>query len=241
MYKDVIYKVVLVDKVDMRRGGSMLAIMNVMGIFLAVFLFSVAPAQAFVINGVTAEASSYWVTMPPSTVVNGAGLNTSVDPNTHTSTDWSSSWETQPYLNSGTITFDLNSSYNVGSFRVWNFNLVNQNGSYTGRGARDVNISTKADGGSWSSPVAYVFDVATGQDSYTGQLFSGLDWNNVRYIQFDIRSIYGYGDAGGHAGLSEVRFFTAETSNPNAVPEPASMLLLGLGGAGLAVTRRKKL
>jgi len=121
----------------------------------------------------------------------------------------------------------------VDSFRVWNFNLYYPGyGSYTGRGAKDVTISTKAEGGAWSTPVPYVFDKASGTDDYQGQLFSNLGWQSVRYVKFDIQNYYGDGDAAGHVGLSEVQFYTADVCIP-----AASGLVSWWGGDNNALDR----
>jgi hypothetical protein len=104
-----------------------------------------------------------------------------------------------------------------------------------GRGAHDVHLYTQSLGGEWMDKGLVQFAEAPGSDDYTGLLFSDLNWTGIRYIKFDILNIWGDGDTGGHCGLSEVQFFTAES---NTVPEPASMLLLGLGVLGLAGLRR---
>ncbi|MBF0484792.1 MAG: PEP-CTERM sorting domain-containing protein [Candidatus Omnitrophica bacterium] len=143
-----------------------------------------------------------------------------------------------PYQYSAVVTFDFHQNMNVGSFRVWNFNMVNGNGSYTGRGSKDVSIFTQADGGEWVDRGLYLFPEAPGLDSYTGNLFTDQEWQDVRYVRFDIHSIWGEGDTGGHTGLSEVQFYTPEETEPT-VPEPATMFLLGSGLIGVLGLRRK--
>ena len=186
-------------------------------IILLVGVLSIPQVQAGLINGVTAAASSQYLPgMEVSHLVDGSGLNTANNPPTHSAAYPADIyWETVAYQYSGWVQFDLQMNRDVDSFRVWNFNLYYPGyGSYTGRGAKDVNISTSADGVSWSTPVSYVFDKAPGTDDYPGQLFSNLGWQSVRYVKFDIQNYYGDGDAAGHVGLSEVQFYTAEVCTP---------------------------
>ncbi len=142
--------------------------------WLLLGVFSIPQVHAGLINGVTATASTeYLPGMEVSHLVDGSGLNTANIPPTHSSAYPADIyWETVAYQYSGWVEFDLQMNRDVDSFRVWNFNLYYPGyGSYTGRGAKDVNISTKAEGGAWSSPVPYVFDKAPGTDDYQGQLF----------------------------------------------------------------------
>ena len=184
-------------------------------------------------------ATSSWGSMPAVDIINGNGLDTSSIPPVHSSLplNWYY-WESQPFLCNPTcsvgLTFDLGSVYTVDSFRVWNFNYVNQAGPYTGRGVRNVSISTSVDGASYGSALPFEFAQAPGTDTYTGELFSGLGWTDTRYIKFDIGSYWGGGDSAGHVGLSEIQFYS------DAVPEPSTALLLCAAALPLLLRKAKK-
>ena len=191
---------------------------------------------AALISGVTvASVSNSYPTFNPNNLVNGAGLNTSNSPATHSAApDDSIHWETMYYQNSAEIIFDLNDVYTVAGMNIWNFNYVNSNGDYSGRGFKDVTISTSLNNIDWNIQGNFVFPHAPGTNDYIGTYFSDLNWSNARYIRFFASSIWGYGDVGGHFGLSEVRFYKEDSTN---VPEPSTLSLLLIGSAFL---RRKK-
>lgn len=198
-------------------------------------------SQAAAIGGVTIESvSSEWNGAPDLravNVVNGGGLDSALDPAGHAATYTAGyHWETMPYLSSASITFDLEGTYDVGSFRVWNFNLsINSVGDYTGRGMKDLEILTSADGTDWTSRGGFQFAPADGTATYQGQLFEGLDWDGVRFVWLKDATSWGYGDAGGHIGLSEVRFYEA----PVATPVPGALVLLASSLVGLVGVGRR--
>ncbi len=203
---------------------------------LAGCLTCITAGSAQEITGVSIHyVSSEWHTMPAENIINGNGLDTSVDPACHSNAPVDSYyWETQPWLGSAVIAFDLGGVYELGAIHVWNFNYVDQNGSYTGRGAKDVDILTSLDGSEWTSRGVHVFDIATGTADYTGQRISfETPLRGTRYVKFDIRNYYGGGDSAGHVGLSEVRFL-------EAVPEPGSIAVLVIGVSALIARGRPK-
>ena len=201
-------------------------------------------SQAAAIGGVTIESvSSEWSGAPDLravNVVNGGGLSSALDPPAHSAVYAAGyHWETMPYQSSASITFDLEGAYDVGSFRVWNFNLtVYSTGDYTGRGMKDLEILTSADNSTWTSRGMFQFAPADGTETYAGQLFENLDWDGVRYVWLKDASYWGYGDAAGHIGLSEVRFYEASAA-PVATPAPGALVLLASSLAGLVGVGRR--
>lgn len=208
----------------MKRRSAALA-----SLFLSLFFIPFV-ALAAPIAGVTIDSvSSTYPGFTADNLINGNGMNTSVDPWTHTSAPTlTDHWETMYYQNSAEIIFDLNSIYDVDTMQVWNFNYRNSNGDYSGRGFKDVTISTSANHSDWDNRGDVVFPNASGLDDYQGTLFSNLNWTGVRFIRLYAASIWGYGDVGGHFGLSEVRFYESRQSD---VPEPTSLALLAVGAA----------
>lgn len=99
---------------------------------------------------------------------------------------------------------------------------------------KDLEILTSADGSCWTSRGAFQFAPADGTETYCGQLFEDLGWDGVRYVWFKDAVAWGYGDVGGHIGLSGVRFYeeVAATPLPGARVLLASSLV-GLAGVGL--------
>lgn len=206
--------------------------------FAAVALFVPAASAVEITNVTIYSVSNYYPGLEPENIINGNGLNTSTDPGTHAS-DYVPSyyWETLPYQQTAEIAFDLNGVYDVDSMRVWNFNVVNQNGSYTGRGAHFVTISTSDNAVDWINRGQFEFPIAPGTPDYTGDLFSLLGWTDTRYIDLYISSYYGGGDSAGHIGLSEIRFYTG---NGNDVPEPSTAILLGFASFATLLIRRQR-
>jgi hypothetical protein len=188
-----------------------------------------ATAQAGVITGVGIQSvSSQWTYGPDMSainLVNGSGLTGGGH-----NTNLADQWETMPYQTSAWVVFDLNGTYDVGGFHIWNFNYP---GGYTGRGVHTLNILTAGSDFVWSDPVSYEFNAASGADGDLGQDFTlASPWSAVRYVKFDNMAYYGWGDAAGHIGMSEVQFSTA-------VPEPASLTMLALGCLALISRKRK--
>jgi hypothetical protein len=138
------------------------------------------------------------------------------------------------------IVFDLGDTYDVSSFRVWNYNEAPNPTVWTTRGAQGVEISVSDSPTGTFTPVldptdnnaTFTFVPAPGADGDLGQLFTFAEAFSGRYVRFDILTNYGGGNS--YTGLSEVRFDDAP------IPEPAGIALLALAaGAGLLRRRRR--
>ena len=201
-------------------------------------------AQAATIAGVTIEDVSSEIAgfdrTAAHTIDGGAGFQAGVQ-STHTNStsNGNSMWLSQGTFAGGPadplpahITYDLEDNYDLSSFTVWNYN----ESAATARGANAVTVSVaSSEGGSFTTLTGITtFAEAPGDATVFGQTFDLTALaaaGNVRLLKIDITSSHG-GD-NGFAGLSEIRF------DGEAVPEPATTALLGLGGLALILRRRK--
>ena len=181
---------------------------------------------------------------------NGVGLTGTAPNQVHDGEDanhWLSAQDGQP-VDEVTIMFDLGSINDVASMKIWNF--YEPYGPSINRGVKDLVITygTTLTAGVIDSPTTVTsvtqFDQAIhpnpphGAGSITGVTYDFDDGNNgtnnARYILFSIATSYGteggYVD-GNFVGLNEVQF--------TAVPEPATMSLLAIGGIALIRRRRR--
>ena len=201
-------------------------------------------AQAATVVGVTIQDVSSelagFARTADNTINGGAGFQAGVQ-STHTNStaNGNSMWLSQGTFATPNdplpafITFDLEDNYDLSSFTVWNYN---ESGA-TARGANGVTVSVaSSEGGSFTALAGITtFTIAPG-DAVTvfGETFDLTALaaaGNVRLLRIDITSSHG-GDFD-FAGLSEIRF------DGEAVPEPTTTALLGLGGLALILRRRK--
>jgi hypothetical protein len=223
---------------------------------LAMSILAIATVNAAKLNLSIADKSSEFTTADRTAlhVVDGSGLDANNPPD-HTTNPNGFMW-----LNSGDgtfpggtpasdpdrpsqlghITFNLNGTFTIDSFRVWNYNEVNANTqqSFTNRGVQTLTISIAATSGGPFTPLVdptsntttWTFAQAPGNNTYTGQLFSLSAPVSAAFVRFDIKT--NYGDANGFVGLSEVQIFS--------VPEPGTWSLLGAAGMTMSILARRR-
>jgi hypothetical protein len=165
-------------------------------------------------------------------IVNGAGLlgNTPSLTGTHAIGSLSNGWYGS-LVAGNLITFDLNGTYRLAGFSLWNFNADRT------VGVNGVNVLTSTDGTNFTSVAGAPTQFAIGSNfaPESPELFSFTPVT-ASYVRFQVLSNYGFNSPGIATGLSEVQFDSASAA---AVPEPVTIFgtLMGLG-SGAVLKRR---
>jgi len=202
---------------------------------------------ATLIPGVTAGTtiSTQWAL---NDAVNGQGLpgNTPSLTGEHGESLIGNSWRSDILSNtqgttipSGTITFNLNGSYNLSGFTFWN--LGGGSEELTRQGINNVTIEYSNNGGTtWStlSGAPSMFAQGTSGSPATSQVaqqfsFASVAATNVRFT--NLSNFGGFTDPGtqNRIGFSEIQFAGTK------IPEPSSLLaLLAFGLAGVSLGKR---
>jgi len=218
----------------------------------ALFVASPSAEAAILIDGsgITATASNEWTTdFVAQNTVNGSGLTDGAHSNAGAGAVWMSSEDADVAW----IQWDLGDLYVLDGIHVWNMNMDNQAGSAIWQ--TDIYVSAEAAPGdpedagaaNWNQIGAnVVFPVPPNDggngtfDGYLGfdletQVGDILPSSAVRFVRFEINTKWAqnpdstvtnqFGRTADFPGLSEIQF---------AIPEPASLALLGLGGLLIA-------
>jgi hypothetical protein len=178
-------------------------------------------SQAATITPVSVQASSTYFTYDKDNLINDSGLVGGLH-----DTTFSNMWLNNAEGAAGTLTFDLGSFYTLSSAAIWQYNATCCG---LDRGVNGFDI--------YRSFNNIAFDLV-GSFSLSQSPGGLIASQNVafsttgRYIRFVITSNHGDTE---YTGLSEVKF-----DGTTAVPEPATLLLLGTGLAAAGVRRRMK-
>jgi len=170
-------------------------------------------------------------------VSNGVGLSGTAPNQVHDdewlTTQYGGTWA-GPAANYGYVTFIFlfTSNQPVGLVEVWNRNRGGY-GNWGGLKTADIYTSASTSGDlDWVSQGSQSYTAGPGADGFAGDDFT-VSWSNVRRVK--IAGTSSYTEDGGwltpQSGLSEVQFWT---------PEPATLALLGLGGLGMLLSRKRK-
>ena len=205
---------------------------------------------ATLIPGVTASTTITGQSMPLwdlNDTVNGKGLpgNTPSLTGVHGESTEGNSWRSDILTNtegttipSGTITFNLNGSYNLSGFTFWN--LGGGSAELTRQGIKSVTIEYSNNGGTtWStlSGAPSMFAQGTSGSPATSQIpqqfsFASVAATNVRFTNLSNFGEFTNPGANNRIGFSEIQFATE-------IPEPSSLLaLLAFGLAGVSLGKR---
>ena len=174
--------------------------------------------------------------------VNAVGLSSPSLTATHAGTVPSNSWVSTPGTLTGQITFSFGGLYSVNSFSFWN-----QNGGGPGAngtsGIQGVQVLTSTDGIIFTPLVGgpTTFAQVMGNTNLPPEIFT-FTAVNATHFQFVVLSNWGETQGFNVVGFAEVGF-NGTPAGPGAIPEPATLLLLGTGLTGFAarVLRRRKL
>ena len=143
---------------------------------------------------------------------------------THSGGD-GTSWLSASNVFSGYVVFDLGAEYSVQNFAMWN-------------GASG--ISASVNGFSLTTSLFSDFSVSTlvgnfsGQQSNYGATVYDITDTAARYVKLDIAGNFGNGCC---TAIGDIAF---DVNSVTTVPEPASIVLFGLGLAGIGFSRKKR-
>jgi len=204
---------------------------------------------ATLIPGVTAATNNISTQWALINAVNGQGLpgNTPSLTGVHEESLIGNSWRSGILSNtqgttipSGTITFNLNGSYNLSGFTFWN--LGGGSDELTRQGIKDVTIQYSNNGGTtWSTlsgaPTSFAQGTfGTPGTNQTPQAFSfaSVAATNVRFTNLSNFGGFTNPTANNRIGFSEIQFAAG-----TKIPEPSSLLaLLAFGLAGVSLGKR---
>ena len=188
-------------------------------------------AQAASISGVTVSTTGGTATGNINNIVNDSGLATSGSlTSNHAAASNTNSWVAGSF--NPTIDFNLNGSYSLAGFSLWNFNGSNN------FGVKGVTVQSSTNGNTFTtiSGAPTQFAIGANDASESPEQFVFTTSVTASYVRFLVTSSQG---AGALPSLSEVKF--NGTATAIAVPEPFTILgtLAGLAG-GERLKRRLK-
>ena len=203
---------------------------------------------ATLIPGVTASTtiSTQWAL---NNAVNGQGLlgNTPSLTGVHGESLNDNSWRSNILSNtegttipSGTITFNLNGSYNLSGFTFWN--LGGGSTALTRQGIKNVTIEYSNNGGTtWStlSGAPSMFAQGTSGSPATSQVAQQFSFASVAATHVRFTNLSNFGGFTDPATQNRIGFSEIQFAAGTKIPEPSSLLaLLAFGLAGVSLGKR---
>ena len=214
----------------------------ILSLFIA--LAGAVPAYAAVMNADNAYSTCNYIDTTPENTINGSGLDGigNIEDQTHDNHVYGQTmWLTGDVIGalgspSGApvdpatqaVAYSFLADIELSGLYIWNYN---QPGCLT-RGVNDFELLVSPDAdpvtASWTSAGSYSLAIAGGVMGEPSQYLSlGTTLSGIRSVMIDVTT--NHGDAG-WTGISEVRF--------DAIPEPTTMALLGMGS--LVLLRKKR-
>jgi hypothetical protein len=200
-------------------------------------LIPVAAQGATILSPISASASSTFPGFPIGNTINQSGLQSGfvsgvTDFDVYLATNplhtplAVGEWFSAEGVTSATLTFDLGSVYTIDRLAMWNEEFS---------GIPMFNVLVSTDGTTFTSAASGLTTTDIGANqNYPAQVFN-LGTQTARFIQLQASGCPQAGGQGHNGcGLGEIAF---ATSAATTAPEPASMLLLGVGLAGAGVRR----
>ena len=196
-------------------------------------LFAMSEAKAAVISGVTVDTySTQYIGGADQRLAFYTTDGSGVSGNTAINNPSGSMWLTNGSDPTPFITWNLGAAYNVASAKFWNYNEVGN----VARGISTASVGVSLDGVTFTTLLNSIsLNIGSGDAVSDITTLVGLG-TTAQYIKlFNLVNFTENTDA--YIGLSEVEFNSTPTTA--AVPEPASMLLLGVGALGMMAFRRR--
>ncbi len=204
---------------------------------------------ATLIPGVTAATNNISTQWALINAVNGQGLpsNTPSLTGVHAPSGSSNSWRSDILANtqgtpipSGTITFNLNGSYNLSGFTFWN--LGGGSAELTRQGINNVTIEYSNNGGTtWStlSGAPSMFAQGTSGSPATSQVAQQFSFASVAATHVRFTNLSNFGGFTNPTNNNRIGFSEIQFAAGTKIPEPSSLLaLLAFGLAGVSLGKR---
>jgi hypothetical protein len=194
-------------------------------------LVASSSSNAALIGGVTTTSSlgtfsSYCLPC----LTDGTGLSSLSLAATHDAS-FPGMWLSNQQVPPGDLVFDLGGIYSLNAIGIWNYNASLGLNINLHRGVQQYSIDYSLDNLTYNGVIAPTV-LTQGTASPLNADILNLGGVQAQYMRLNILSSYG---APLYVGLSEVQF----DGVPSSVPEPTTLLLLGLGLAGLGFARKR--
>jgi len=178
-----------------------------------VWSFTTEPGP-YVMQNITATASSFNTGYGPQNAVNGSGLTDDLYHGTDETTMWLTS-KTDPLP--VWIQFEFDKTYRIEEMWVWNYNVTFE--SVLGLGMKDVTVEHSLNGTDWTVLCETQFAAGQGETSYEHDTMVDCEGVAAKYVRLTCQD--NWGDASTQCGLSEVRFFYTPTHASHPAPSLA--------------------
>ncbi len=154
----------------------------------------------------------------PEGIIDGAGLSNVGGKWVHSNekyaeggTMWNSGYDAAGAAGQANAVLDLSAAHQVTGLTIWNYNEKD----YQGRGAKEIEVSTSADGTTFAKGGNFTLKQAAGQNGEEGQTFKLTAPVAARYVKILVLGIYSGNEP--VVGLSEVAVLVTEPAASDKV------------------------